>query len=1057
VVAGHVSGSQVSIDVVIVSHQSEMDLEHAVGELPSIARVVVVDNASTDGSVERAKATASTVVTNNTNAGFAAGANQGAALGTGKLILFLNPDAAITVGDLQVLVGALTESPDLGIVAPRIRYEDGSEQRVAWPFPSARRAWAEAFGLHRLGRRAKGSEFVIGTCFLVRRDVFEALGGFDTRYWLYGEEADFCRRALDAGWRIAVVDHAHAIHVGGASAPALSELVLEHFERGGERFAREREGSWGLVSYRVAETIGAAARAFAPGRSSRRALHRQRLARNLRSLFTNPTSVPLDNPATASAAHTVVVCSLEPWDEVWRRNQFLARELLTTDPELRILFVEPPFDRIHRWRGGSGAPRAAGFRSVRPDGRVLAFQPTKRWPRLVGPFADRSLRRQVTHATRALGFTTPALWVNDPAYAALATETDWPSLYDITDDWLEAAAPTRVHRRLERNERTLLAGADVVVVCSPRLAASRRPNRPDLRVIPNAVDIDHITTPRPRPFDLPSTPVAAYVGTLHEDRFDVELVADLVAAQPELNVALVGPNALSAASTRRLAALPRVKVLGSRPYAEVPAYLQHADVVIVPHVVTPFTESLDPIKAYECAAVGRPTVAVAVSGFRDIGEPIRAVGREQFVAQVASVLSSMPAPRPAQVPQWSDRGHEFARALDAARTSTSPPGRSPIRVVFVDHCAQLSGGELALARLITGLSRDIQPHVVLGEHGPIEQHLLAAGATVEVMPLDRSVGATHRDEVRIGFDGARRAGATVREIRRLERRIRELRPDVVHTNSLKAAVYGGVAGRLAGVPVVWHIRDRIANDYLPRAAAIAIKSLALVVPNAVVFNSQATREACKVPVRFSVIPSPVIYDGVVGQPTPDPAHGHTAPHFVMLGRLAPWKGQDVFLRAFAAAFPRGRETATIAGAAMFGEDAYAEQLVELARTLDIADRVEFAGFVDDISQLLAKSDAVVHASVLAEPFGQVVVEGMAAGLPVIASGAGGPLEVITDEVDGLLFPPGDVDALANQMQRVATDGLLRARLGAAARRRAQDFTPDRIAAAVEGVWRSVVH
>ena len=176
----------------------------------------------------------------------------------------------------------------------------------------------------------------------------------------------------------------------------------------------------------------------------------------------------------------------------------------------------------------------------------------------------------------------------------------------------------------------------------------------------------------------------------------------------------------------------------------------------------------------------------------------------------------------------------------------------------------------------------------------------------------------------------------------------------------------------------------------------------------------------------------------------------------MLGRLAPWKGQDVFLRAFAAAFPDGTERATIAGSAMFDEDDYAQELIRLAEHLGLDGRVTFAGFVDDVSALLGQCDAVVHASVIAEPFGQVVVEGMAAGLPVIASAAGGPLEVITDDVDGLLFPPADVDALRRALQNVAGDPALRLRLGTAARRRAEDFTPERIAAAVELVWQSVV-
>jgi glycosyltransferase involved in cell wall biosynthesis/GT2 family glycosyltransferase len=1047
--------AETSIDIVIVSHQSERHLERAIGSLDAMHHVVVVDNASTDGSVERATSRGVTVVSNDTNAGYAAAANQGAALGRAPFILFLNPDAAISPPDVVVLVDALADRPGVGVVAPRVDFDEGPRQRVDWPFPSTRRAWAEAIGLHRLGRAEQEAGFVIGTCFLVRRDVFDALGGFDTRYWLYGEESDFCCRALTAGWGVAVVDEAHASHIGGASAPARSELVLEHFERGGERFVCDRDGRFALVGYRLAQALGAAIRACVLRTREKRSLHRRRLSRYLQVLAAQPLSVPLDSPAAATRAHTVVVCSLEAWDEVWRRNQFLVRELVATDPQLRVLFVEPPYDYGHRLRGGSGPRRATGLRSVGTDGRVVAFQPAKWWPRLLGPFADRSLRRQVVRAADAMGMKDPTLWINDAAYASLRGRTGWHSLYDVTDDWTEASSPRRTRRRVARNDRLLLKTANVVVACSRGLAAKQAATRRDIRVIPNAVDVDHFTRPQPRPVDLPSPPVAVYVGTLHENRLDCDLILEVVAQVPDLRVVLVGPNALGTAWTDRLQALARVDLLGSRAYKDVPAYLQHADVVIVPHVVTPFTESLDPIKAYECAAVGRPTVAVAVAGFREIGGPVQAVDREDFVAEVRSVLSSRPETRPARVAGWDERALEFEHALESARTA-SAGGDSELTVLFVDHCAQLSGGELALARLVTGLGSNITSHVVLGEDGPLEERMRAAGAIVEVMPLDRAVGTTHRHEVTLGLGSARRALATGREVRRLARHIREISPDVVHTNSLKAAVYGGVAGRLADVPVVWHIRDRIAHDYLPFAAEAAVKALAFFVPDAVVFNSQATRDACRVPVRFSVIPSPVIYDGVAGPPDPAPGHPRAGLQFLMLGRLAPWKGQDVFLRAFASAFRGSGERATIAGSAMFGEDEYATALITLAAELGIADQVQFAGFVEDVSGLLSECDAVVHASVIPEPFGQVVVEGMAAGVPVIASAAGGPLEVITDEVDGLLFVPGDVQALADQMQRVATDPRLRERLGSAARRRAQDFTPDRIAAAVELVWRSVV-
>ena len=153
----------------------------------------------------------------------------------------------------------------------------------------------------------------------------------------------------------------------------------------------------------------------------------------------------------------------------------------------------------------------------------------------------------------------------------------------------------------------------------------------------------------------------------------------------------------------------------------------------------------------------------------------------------------------------------------------------------------------------------------------------------------------------------------------------------------------------------------------------------------------------------------------------------------MVGRLAPWKGQNVFFQAFAKAFPDGEEVAVLVGSALFGEDKYERQLRELVCDLGIEERVEFRGFRSEVFEELSTVDALVHASIIPEPFGQVIVEGMAAGLPVIAVRAGGPAEILVDGETGLLYPSGDVDALASLLRRLADDVELRSRLGDQAR------------------------
>ena len=137
-----------------------------------------------------------------------------------------------------------------------------------------------------------------------------------------------------------------------------------------------------------------------------------------------------------------------------------------------------------------------------------------------------------------------------------------------------------------------------------------------------------------------------------------------------------------------------------------------------------------------------------------------------------------------------------------------------------------------------------------------------AGAEVEVLPIAAAAGRLGRDRVtpgRIPF-GASLGGLTYAT--RLARRLRELDPDIVHTNTLKAAVYGGVAGRAAGVTVVWHIRDRIADDYLPASTAAGVAPARPDPPRR--GGRQLARDARNAratsPSPSYAVPSPVIHD-----------------------------------------------------------------------------------------------------------------------------------------------------------------------------------------------------
>lgn len=371
----------------------------------------------------------------------------------------------------------------------------------------------------------------------------------------------------------------------------------------------------------------------------------------------------------------VVLISLERWDDVWRRNQYLVDGVLGQDLASRVLFVEPPRDGLHDLLHGRAFGRGLGLRRHEAYGeRLHLFQPTKYVPRLFGATADALLRHQVRSAVRQVGMRHPVLWVNDANGAGLVRSTRWPAVYDITDDWLAAARPHRELARLRRNEDVLFRTCREIVVCSAGLAASRGKRR-SVHLIPNAVSVSRYRVPTERPHDLPHG-CAVYVGTIHEDRLDVELVvrtAHTVRASGG-SVVLVGPDALSAAH-RGLLLAAGVRILGARSFSMVPAYLQHADALIVPHVVDAFTDSLDPIKLYEYLAVGRRIVSTPVAGFRESdADGLLVVDSTGFPAAVAAAVAHPGATiTRADVPDWSDRVAAMITVLDAVRRG-APPG-----------------------------------------------------------------------------------------------------------------------------------------------------------------------------------------------------------------------------------------------------------------------------------------------------------------------------------------------------------------------------------------------
>lgn len=380
------------------------------------------------------------------------------------------------------------------------------------------------------------------------------------------------------------------------------------------------------------------------------------------------------------------------------------------------------------------------------------------------------------------------------------------------------------------------------------------------------------------------------------------------------------------------------------------------------------------------------------------------------------------------------------------------PMPRPFRVTYVGHVARFSGAEIGLVRFLAATD-EVDATVILAEDGPLVQRLEDAGARVETLPLAERARGLKKEEMRPGRAQVAAGVEVAGYVGRLRARLRQLRPDLVHTHSLKAGVYGGLAARLAGVPVIWHLHDRLAPDYLPKMAVPPMRFLASTLPSALVVPSRHTLATVgrrfRPGLRTAIIPFPV--------PLPSEACGvrdHVT-EIGIVGRLAPWKGQHVFLDAFARAFPDSSVRARIVGSAIFGEKFYEEKLLAQAEALGIEDRVDFVGFALDVEAELRRLDLLVHASVTADPLATVVLEGMAAGLPVVSADDGGHAEHIQNGREGLLFQPGNADALAEALRRAASDRELRVTMSEAGRRKAREFAPDALVKRMLALYRDV--
>ena len=369
------------------------------------------------------------------------------------------------------------------------------------------------------------------------------------------------------------------------------------------------------------------------------------------------------------------------------------------------------------------------------------------------------------------------------------------------------------------------------------------------------------------------------------------------------------------------------------------------------------------------------------------------------------------------------------------------------KILFIDHTAVMGGAELCLVDLATAYTNTGK--VLLFQDGNLRNHLKNLGVEVSIAKASKTM-------LDLRTSGGLNSLITIPELWNLAGQIaREAKGyDAILANSQKAFVTAALATLRGSPPVLWYLHDILTAKHFSRINRQVAVELANRFAAKILVNSQATGKAFVA--AGGKKPYDVVYNGFDAQKFDTVADEEiarvrselgigNAPLVGLFSRLSYWKGQHLLLSAIKN-LPEVH--VILVGDALFGEEEYVSQLKALAAIPQLKGRVHWLGFRNDIPALMKACDIIAHTSTEPEPFGRVIVEGQLAQKPVIASAAGGALELIEDGVNGCLFPLEDAATLSKQIERLVSD---RSLAGSIAR---QGYTNAKTNFALETILKS---
>ncbi len=340
------------------------------------------------------------------------------------------------------------------------------------------------------------------------------------------------------------------------------------------------------------------------------------------------------------------------------------------------------------------------------------------------------------------------------------------------------------------------------------------------------------------------------------------------------------------------------------------------------------------------------------------------------------------------------------------------------RILYIHGITDLAGGEFFLLSLITHLPQDQNDvSVVLPDEGALTRRLRETGVRVHILPF-------------MGTSGVSKVLSFIWALPKLFTLLKNEKIDLIHANDFKPAILAGLAAKLLSIPVIWTV-----HHSLYKTGSNARKFLITTFISRIISVSQTVQKQFA---GYPVSRLSVIYIGIDTDRF-KPADGRQYADdrqltITTIGRFDPAKGLDTVVRAAAILKETGLDLHFLLVCSDFHTQSndYRTSIADLIEEEHLEQSLELIPFTDRIEDVYERSDLVLSPSQY-EPLGLTVLEAMSCQIPVIATRSGGPEETVIDQKTGFLIPVNDAGALAETIEVLAADPILRQTTGAQGR------------------------